>query len=172
MFGKGFKKGLIASSYDAAFTSKPWGSHPQLDAYYSSGHFRMENSGTEMTKLRKVELVANWPTGLHNMRVCQNDNSGSNNCGTCEKCIRTMLMLEAIGKLEECNAFPRKEIDTELLNYLEKYDMLHSTNDLHDEEKLYMYGMIIPYLERRNRFDLRDELKRILNNLQKQMKKM
>ena len=80
-----------------------------------------------------------------------------------------MLMLEAIGKLEECSAFPRREIDTELLNYLEKYDMLHSTDVLHDEEKLYMYEMVLPYLERRNRYDLRDELARILGNLRKQI---
>jgi len=170
MFGKGYHKGYIASSYDAAFSKKPWGSHPQLDAYYSSSHFNMENSGTEMTRFKKVELVADWPVAFHNMRVCQNDNSGSENCGTCEKCIRTLLMLEALGKLKECKAFPRNYIDTELLNYLEEYDMLHSTDIQHDAEKLYMYGMIIPYLERRRRHDLSEALKKILEALNKREK--
>lgn len=165
MFGKGYNKGLIASSYDASFANKPWGSNPQLDAYYSSSHFRMENSGTEMTRQRKVEIIADWPIGLQSIRVCQNDNSGGSNCGTCEKCIRSMLMLESIGKLSECTAFPRNDIDVELLNYLELYDMLHSTDLHHDEEKLYMYCGIIPLLEKRGRTDLASELKRILNNL-------
>jgi hypothetical protein len=165
MFGEGFHKGYIASSYDAAFSAKPWGSHPQLDAYYSTSHFHMENSGTEMTRFRKVKLVADWPVAFQNIRVCQNDDSGSTNCGTCEKCIRTLLMLEAIGKLRECKAFPRNQIDVELVNYLEKYDMLYSTDILHNDEKLYMYGMLIPYLEKRKRHDLVNALKKILNTL-------
>jgi len=164
-FSKGFHKGYIASSYDAAFTNKPWGSHPQLDAYYSSSHFQMENSGTEMTRLRKVEIVADWPVALQHMRVCQNDNSGSKNCGTCEKCIRTMLMLEGFGKLRDCKAFPKDTITPEIVRYLETYDMLHSDDPLHDEERLYLYGMIIPGLEKCGRNDLAATVKEILSNL-------
>ncbi|MDB5121546.1 MAG: hypothetical protein JWN56_2764 [Sphingobacteriales bacterium] len=165
-FARSFHKGYIASSYDAAFSNKPWGSHPQLDAYYTSGHFQMENSGTEMTRLKKVALVADWPVGFQSMRVCQNDNTGSENCGTCEKCIRTMLMLEALGKLRDCQSFPRNTIDTELLTYLETYDMLHSTDIMHDAEKIYLYEMTIPYLAERGRYDLVETLKRILLPLQ------
>lgn len=164
-FSKRFHIGYIASSYDAAFTNKPWGSHPQLDAYYSSSHFQMENSGTEMTRLRKVEMVADWPVALHHLRVCQNDNSGSKNCGTCEKCIRTMLMLEGFGKLRDCKAFPKNTISPEIVRYLETYDMLHSDDPLHDEERLYLYGMIIPGLEKCGRNDLAATVKEILRNL-------
>jgi hypothetical protein len=164
-FSQRFHKGYIASSYDAAFTNKPWGSHPQLDAYYSSAHFQMENSGTEMTRLRKVEIVADWPVALQHIRVCQNDNSGGKNCGTCEKCIRTMLMLEGLGKLRECKAFPKNVIVPELVRYLETYNMLHSDDPLHDEEKLYLYGMIVPLLENCGRNDLATTLQEILRNL-------
>ncbi|HWQ92488.1 MAG TPA: hypothetical protein VN673_12520 [Clostridia bacterium] len=164
-FSKRFQKGYIASSYDAAFTGKPWGSHPQLDAYYSSSHFEMQNSGTEMTRLRKVEMVADWPVALHHMRVCQNDNTGGKNCGTCEKCIRTLLMLEGLGKLRDCQAFPKNTITPELVRYLEAYDMLHSEDMLHDEEKLHLYEMILPLLEQRGRHDLASTLREILTNL-------
>ena len=165
LFSKRFHKGYIASSYDAAFTNKPWGSHPQLDAYYSSAHFQMENSGTEMTRLRKVELVADWPAALQHIRVCQNDNSGSKNCGTCEKCSRTMLMLEGLGKLRTCTAFPKNTISSELVRYLETYDMLHSDDKLHDDERLYLYGMIVPLLENCGRSDLAATIREILANL-------
>jgi len=166
-FSKGYSKGYIASSYDAAFTGKPWGSHPQLDAFYSSSHFQMENSGTEMTRLRKVEIVADWPVALNHIRVCQNDNSGGKNCGTCEKCIRTMLMLEGLGKLWDCTAFPKNTITSELVRYLEQYDMLHSDDKLHDEEKLYLYGMTLPLLAKAGRSDLAMTLKEILDSLKK-----
>jgi len=165
MFSRRFHKGYIASSYDAAFTGKPWGSHPQLDAYYSSAHFQMENSGTEMTRLRKVEVVADWPVALQHIRVCQNDNSASKNCGTCEKCIRTMLMLEGMGKLRSCTAFPKNTVSSELVRYLETYDMLHSDDKLHDEERFYLYGMIIPRLEHCGRSDLAVTIREILASL-------
>jgi hypothetical protein len=118
-----------------------------------------------MTRLRKVALVANWPAAYHNFRVCQNDNSGSSNCGTCEKCIRTMLMLEALGKLKDCRAFPENTIDSQLLSYLDTYDMLHSTDKVHDEEKIYLYNQIIPQLIERKRFDLVKTLEKTLRKL-------
>ena len=164
-FSKGFDHGLIASSYDAAYSSKPWGSNPQLDAYFTSAHFRMENSGTEMTRLRKVEIVADWPIGYKSIRVCQNDNTGGSNCGTCEKCIRTKLMLESLGKLRDCQSFPENYIDTDLLGYLETYKMLPSTDAMHNEEKIYQYGLTIPYLKRRGRMDLVEALEAILDKL-------
>jgi hypothetical protein len=167
LFSQRFHRGYIASSYDAAFTGKPWGSHPQLDAYYSSAHFQMENSGTEMTRLRKVELVADWPVAFQHIRVCQNDNSASKNCGTCEKCIRTMLMLEGLGKLRTCTAFPKNTITPELARYLDTYKMLHSDDKLHDEEKLYLYDMIIRCLET-SRPDLTTVLREILSTLSPQ----
>lgn len=79
-------------------------------------------------------------------------------------------MLEALGKLEKCSAFPTNYIDTELLEYLQTYDMLHSPDILHNEEKIYMYGMTIPYLEKRGRTDLAVALKKILDNLNERKK--
>jgi hypothetical protein len=164
-FNRGFYRGFIASSYDAGFSHKPWGSHPQLDAYYSSSQFQVQHIGTEMTRLRKVAMIADWPAGYHNIRVCQNDNSGSTNCGTCEKCIRTQLMLEALGKLQGCQSFPKNTIDAGLIQYLETYEMLYSTDQVHNEEKLYSYGIIAQLLEERGRYDLVKPLQQILSNL-------
>jgi len=164
-FSKKFDHGLIASSYDAAYSGKPWGSHPQLDAYFTSTHFRMENSGTEMTRLRKVGIVADWPIGYKSIRVCQNDNSGGSNCGTCEKCIRTKLMLEALGKLKDCTSFRENYIDTDLLAYLETYNMLPSSDVLHNAEKIYQYGLTLPHLRSRGRDDLADTLEKMLDKL-------
>lgn len=165
MFSGGFHHGFIASSYDAAYASKPWGSNPQLDAYFSSGHFRIENAGSEQTRLKKVGIVADWPAGASSIRVCQNDNAGGSNCGTCEKCIRTQLMLEALGKLRGCTAFPHDRLELDLLEYLKTYEMLSSDDAMHNEEKVYQYGLVLPYLHQRGRHDLAQRLKEILDEL-------
>jgi hypothetical protein len=166
MFSGSFDHGFIASSYDAAYSSKPWGSNPQLDAYYTSGHFRIENAGSEQTRLEKVGIVADWPAGARSIRVCQNDNSGGSNCGTCEKCIRTKLMLEALGKLKGCPSFEEDHIDLALLEYLKIYEMLGSKDPMHNEEKTYQYGLALPHLRQRGRDDLADRLEELLSELE------
>ena len=165
-FSKGFHKGYIASSFDSAFLHKPWGSHPQLDSYFSSSHFQTEHTGTEMTRIEKVALVADWPVGLQNIRVCQNDSKGRWNCGTCEKCIRTMVVLESLGKLRESESFPENEVSIDLLNYLETYNMLF------DPEQIYLYSLAIPLLEKRGRTDLVEALEKIIGGFNKKQKEL
>jgi hypothetical protein len=157
-FSNGYHKGYIASSFDGAYMNKHWGSHPLVDTYYSSSYFKIEHSGVELTRMEKTKLVADWPVGLQNIRVCQNDSTGSSNCGTCEKCIRTMTMLEALGKLRQCRSFPENDIDTERLEYLRTYDMLF------DPEQVYLYKMAIPLLKERHRLDLVKALESIFNS--------
>jgi hypothetical protein len=161
LFSRGFHKGYIASSFDAAFLHKHWGSHPQLDAYYTSGHFQTEHTGTEMTRFEKTALVADWPVALQHIRVCQNDSTGSSNCGTCEKCIRTMTMLEALGKLRKCTSFPDNYVSSSLLYYLETYNMLF------DVEQIYLYKMTIPHLKKQGRNDLVRALEKIIQSFHK-----
>jgi len=45
---------------------------------------------------------------LDNLRVCWENRFGRYNCGVCEKCIRTMLNLEAAGMIEKCKSFKRR----------------------------------------------------------------
>lgn len=157
-FSKGFRKGYIGSSFDGAYMHKFWGSHPLLDNNFTSGHFQIEHTGIELTRMDKTRLVSNWKAGLNNIRVCQNDNTGSRNCGTCEKCIRTMTMLEALGKLRFSSAFPENDISPERVYYLQEYDMLF------DPEQVYLYRLAIPLLEKRGRTDLVEALENIFAN--------
>jgi len=124
-FSKRFNKAYIASGRDAAHL-KPWGSHPLLEPHYSSAHFQVEHHGLDMSKLEKIAIVADWPIGLQNIRLCQNDDRGEANCGTCEKCIRTMTALLALGKLKNCRSFPEDDVSPELLNTVQEYDMIHN----------------------------------------------
>lgn len=124
VFGAGFSKGCIASSHSPAVV-EPYGSHPLLDPYFSSGHFRIEHDLFSMSRSEKIALVADWPVGMANVRVCQNDVSGKDNCGTCEKCIRTQVQFAALGKLDRARAaFPHSELTAELVATIEEYDMI------------------------------------------------
>lgn len=143
-FSRRFHKAYIASGRVLG----PYGSHPMLDPYYSSAHFQIEHHGTHMSRLEKTALVAEWHTGLHNIRVCQNNNSGTSNCGTCGKCIETMTALVALDKLKECRSFPADDVSPELLNTVNEHDMIHS------EYQAMYYWELVPMLERRDRHDL------------------
>lgn len=79
-------------------------SHPLHDHLWSTEDCRIEHHGAHMTRSDKVELLAGHQEALDVLRVCWAD-VASYNCGRCEKCIRTMVPLEATGALERCPTF-------------------------------------------------------------------
>lgn len=54
-------------------------------------------TGLEKTRLEKVDFISKFPITYDNLNVCY---YGENNCGHCEKCVRTQFELMALGKLE------------------------------------------------------------------------
>ncbi len=83
----------------------PWGTHPLLDPLWSSEQLEFVHDGCEATRVAKLELVAGLEAALRGLRVCNKLGRRPYNCGECEKCIRTMIGLEAVGKLGQCTAF-------------------------------------------------------------------
>lgn len=56
------------------------------------------STGMEVSRLKKVEYIADWEYAQKHLQVCAWDND--KNCGHCSKCLRTMSELDAIGKLD------------------------------------------------------------------------
>lgn len=107
----------IPSSFDI-FNLYPYGSHPILDPNYSSSDFQIRHDSILLSRLNKTKLVAGWDVALQNLRVCNRTNfiqSGWLNCGQCEKCLRTMTALLALGVLDKTRAFPQVDVSEELL---------------------------------------------------------
>jgi hypothetical protein len=52
-------------------------------------------------------------TALRHLRVCARGTEELPNCGTCEKCLRTMVALEAADVLARCPTFPSGRVDPE-----------------------------------------------------------
>lgn len=84
----------------------PCGSHPLLDPLWSSDQVEILHDGAEASRSDKVTgLVANSPLALQYLRVCWENRNNLYNCGLCEKCLRTMLTLHAVGVLDRCATF-------------------------------------------------------------------
>jgi hypothetical protein len=74
-------------------------------AYYdllSAPCFSNENTtfyitGIERERIEKIEEITEYPPTYKHLNVCV---IGSTNCSCCEKCVRTLLSLYAIGKLD------------------------------------------------------------------------
>lgn len=100
----------IAASYDIA-NLVPCGSHPLLDPWYGSVDVAIQHCDVELTRLDKLRIIAEWPAAFHNFRVCLANVPDRLNCGRCEKCVRTMCGLLAIGALKRTRAFIEDDVD-------------------------------------------------------------
>lgn len=82
----------------------PVGSHPLHDHLWSTERCRIEHRGANMTRAEKIAQVATRQDALDVLRVCWR-RVDLYNCGRCEKCLRTMAALDAVGALERCPTF-------------------------------------------------------------------
>lgn len=99
----------LAASYDLP-NLVPCASHPLLDPNFSSFDLAVRHTGVALSRLDKLRIIADWDAALQNMRVCLANVADELNCGKCEKCVRTMLGLEAIGALQKTRAFAQDQI--------------------------------------------------------------
>ncbi len=105
----------IAASYDV-YNLVPCGSHPMLDPYFSSSDLDIRHCDVHLRRIDKLRVVAQWPVALNNLRVCLANVADRLNCGRCEKCVRTMCGLAAVGALEKCQAFEEDRVDPDLFD--------------------------------------------------------
>jgi hypothetical protein len=133
----------------------PHGSHPLLDPNYSSSDLRIQHDGITLSRLDKTKLVADWDVALQNLKVCtkvRQMQPDMLNCGKCDKCIRTMLALLALGKLDQAHTFPKVEFSEE---------MLIKRVEIKTPYRLACYQDLVPHLEARGHRDLVRAIERI-----------
>lgn len=63
-------------------------------------HTELVPDGCQYRRSQKVEKIADWEIAQKHLNVCVNSSDGSN-CCYCSKCMRTMVPLDALGKLEK-----------------------------------------------------------------------
>lgn len=90
----GFRRCYIASSHSVGHL-RPEGSHPTLDPLCSNGATEIVHDDVTVSRLDKTRAIAMRPDVLANLRVCWDQ--PNDNCGTCLKCLRTMVALRLCG---------------------------------------------------------------------------
>ncbi len=84
----------------------PWASHPETDPLFSDESLAVVHDGCEASRTEKIAAIANDGIAQKYLRVCTAKIEGLYNCGVCEKCMRTMTGLYAMGKLDGFHSFP------------------------------------------------------------------
>lgn len=94
----------------------PHGTHPVIEPNYSSTQLKVKFDGVNLSRFKKTQLVAQWDGVVNNLRVCNHFakyEADHLNCGVCDKCVRTALALEALGKLRGSRSFPYDCLEVE-----------------------------------------------------------
>lgn len=79
----------------------PYGNHVALTHCYSSYTLELHQYLTQFdSRIGRLRKVSEYPDMLRYLRVCFAPPEQQLNCGHCEKCIRTMLGLYALDKLD------------------------------------------------------------------------
>jgi hypothetical protein len=149
--------GSIETIYISASNSigqlTPNGSHPQLDPLFESEKLKIIHYGIEQKRIEKIiNRISKSSVALSHLRVCWKNSGGDINCGVCEKCVRTMIALEAGNVLDRAKTFNNR-LDVSLLSnvvipnegianlYCELIPYLHG-NDILDKLKVKISEML------------------------------
>lgn len=83
------------------------GGHPRLSALLSTENMAFLAVGGEARRIDKLRALADLPAARQALRVCWENRGQAYNCGACEKCLRTMVGLAALDRLQEFDVFSR-----------------------------------------------------------------
>jgi hypothetical protein len=83
----------------------PSGSRWDVDPCFSSAALKIEHAGAEFGRAEKLRSIAAEDIVRRHLRVCWENRNSRSNCCQCEKCARTMLILETCGQLGRYDSF-------------------------------------------------------------------
>jgi hypothetical protein len=86
------------------------GSHPLIDHLWGGDAVDIVYDGARFTRAEKVTRIAGDEVARRALRVCWENRGSAYNCCRCEKCLRTMVALEALGVLAKFETF-REPLD-------------------------------------------------------------
>ncbi len=107
LFERRFTTGLIApdaTDGDPYALAAKLGRKSFSDPFLSSATFRVVVDEDRRPRVEKSEMLRDRPLLRQNLRVCWQGDDLAGNCGRCEKCVRQMLCLKAIG-IDDLRAF-------------------------------------------------------------------
>ncbi|HTO75795.1 MAG TPA: hypothetical protein VMQ61_06930 [Thermoanaerobaculia bacterium] len=119
------------------------GTHPMLDPLYATSALDVRHDANPYKRFQRLAALSATPGALEDLVVClAYPDPPALNCGRCEKCLRTMTQLVALGRLEETPHFPN-EVGAEAIRRLSIKPV-----------EAYYWNEILPLLGARGREDL------------------
>ncbi len=106
-----YSRVLIPGSSSYKFLAAA-GSHPFTDRLFSTSRTKFIPDGCKFTRDGKIHEMVRKNHDLSSLQVCSRDDE-LKNCCACAKCVRTMLTLGSLGKLDACDLFREKTVDTD-----------------------------------------------------------
>lgn len=104
LLGDSLARLVIPSSYSYELAS-PWGSSWELDPHWSSPRVEVIHEDASTPRPEKIFRIAGHPLVQPHLQVCWSRKSATGNCCRCEKCLRTMVVCQAAGRLDSLTAF-------------------------------------------------------------------
>lgn len=96
---------LLISSTHARSDGRAWGSDWRLDPLWSAADLAVVHVGDDTPREEKIRAIAVDPLVRAHLRVCWEHRDQRLNCGACDKCLATMVILQAAGALDEVATF-------------------------------------------------------------------
>jgi hypothetical protein len=127
--GTRFKQILLSSSF-VIDDSRSWGSHRRVDPLMSSSRTEIIHYGADFGRMDKTAFISRSEVALRYLHVCWKGGT-ARNCGVCEKCYRTLLSLEVLGRREKAASFPAGRFSLDHFRTISIKDLL--IVDLYEE---------------------------------------
>lgn len=100
-----FERVLIASAMDHE-VDEPMGVARLIDHLWSTEQLEIVDDGGRYSRAERTRRISKHPLVKRSLRVCWENRDGAYNCGSCRKCLMTMITLEAFGVRAEIETFP------------------------------------------------------------------
>jgi hypothetical protein len=83
------------STWHMEMANHPFGTNHVTNKYFIGSDFAMISAASDVSRMEKVEQLANYSCALQSLSFCKTYSTRPNNCGKCRKCIRTKAMFIA-----------------------------------------------------------------------------
>lgn len=100
---------IISASFPFVY-DHPWGTHWDTDHLWSGNDLHISHFGAELWRTEKLIELKDSPLAQKYLRVCWEHRNSDLNCCQCEKCLRTMLILNQCGRLRKFRTFTSKQL--------------------------------------------------------------
>jgi hypothetical protein len=122
LFRKFFIPGSIDYQQIQTWTSS---SDPTSDPLLSTDTLDIMHHGATHRRVEKIKEISDWDLPQEHLRVCSSDGMDIDvlNCSRCEKCVRTMIPIYAMGKMGKFTSFEKPlKSNRECLRWARKFD--------------------------------------------------